>query len=161
MWCSNGGKIPPVFGKELNTPSLLPGPVETRWAEAAKLVSLSFQMHSEQETSPGAKSDIFVVWPVETTASRQNSALPKADGDGLATSVTGLRQRDFKEPQFRIPAEPIKQFILGQIKCLSCSYCAQIFSMGPQRLSSLLGLAESKDLMMLVVRAEVFLGESG
>lgn len=39
MQCSNGGKIPLVFGKELNTLLLLPGPMEKRWAGAAKLVT--------------------------------------------------------------------------------------------------------------------------
>lgn len=32
MQCNSGGKILLVFGKQLNAPSLLPGPMEKRWA---------------------------------------------------------------------------------------------------------------------------------
>lgn len=45
MQCGNGGKIPPVFEKELNAPSLLSGPMEKRWAGAIKVVTQSFQIH--------------------------------------------------------------------------------------------------------------------
>jgi len=120
-----------------------------------------FRCTGERETSLHTKGHFCCLSGQDFSVSRQNSALPKTAGDGLATYTTGLRQQDFKEPQSQIPAEPIKQFILGQIKCLSCSYSTQIFLMRPQRLSSLLGLVESKDLMMLVVRAEVFLSDSG
>lgn len=45
MQYGNGGKIPPVFEKELNAPSLLSGPMEKRWAGAIKVVTQSFQIH--------------------------------------------------------------------------------------------------------------------
>lgn len=55
MQYSNGGKISQVFGKELNAPSLLPGPTEERWAGTAKFVTQSFQIHWWTRDAPPHK----------------------------------------------------------------------------------------------------------
>lgn len=85
MQCSNGGKIPLVFGKELNAPSLLPGPMEKRWVGAAKLVTQSSQTHQQiKDIPPHTKGD-SCLFSRECSISRQSGDLTRTAGGGLAT----------------------------------------------------------------------------
>lgn len=132
MQCRHGGKIAQMLGKELNAPSFLPGPTEERWAGAANVVTQSFQIHRWTRDFPTHKQTFLLFVQLRLLCKQTRCFSPQdccgsCTGDSLETWTTGLRKKDFKKLQQQIPAEPIKQFILGQIKCVSCSCCTQIF----------------------------------
>lgn len=92
MQCGNGGKIPPVFGKEINAPSLLPGLMEKRCAGVTKIGDSGVSDAPVNKTCLSTHKGTFLFFFVQSrsvslqsqssywSVNRQKSALPRTAG---------------------------------------------------------------------------------
>lgn len=114
MQCGNGGKIPLVFGKELNAPSLLPGHMHKRPMELQNLWPNPLKCTSKQETSLPTVRDAAVVCSV--------GSAPSADKRGSHLDCWGwfsnlrnqLEAGRLQGPSFKSQQTPLSSLSLNR-----------------------------------------------